>query len=871
MKISFFPRMQECRPTVRESLWPDEFLQWYDARSDARSEKEKVPLFTCALYREGTERETGKSTGNIEAVSGIVLDYDTKHAVRISDVEAVWLGYEFVVYTTFRHGEDDTADRFRVIVPFNEPVPVNDYLRFLEEFAKPYSVQRGVSLETLSVGHPGFFYPTRRPGAPSYAKHHHGVRLNAREIVEQLPAAPRASTVHVLRPTTPVVPPPPPSTEGGKSESVLRDVFKGMEKSHEVADLGQIEAHCAFLQHGRANAATLSEPEWRSWLSVVSRCRNGREQAHEISSAYKGYRQAETDVKIDRLLSEAGPHSCAHIEQNFTGCATCPLKGSISGPLHIHKVLTKASAQSTEEVAAAAARLKRNLNLEEEIDAAQRALTLAQTREAEAKVALSLRRKIARAAPKAGALDGEDPDVVAAMVAEKMAKAAVADAKKALAAAERKRKQRATLADPDEETYRALTKKEYGIENDLANLETVFLKDPAYADSFAFDLFHNKVRYEGKFLDEVTETTLRIKVKRSYGFEPSADDLRHVANRVSSEKTMHPVKEYLRTQSWDGAERLHLLMKRGFGCLPSSTQSEEYLADVGRKLCISLVARVMDPQAKNEVVVIAQGTQGKGKSTAFASLCPNREWYSDSHLKLSEKDAYMDIQGKWIYEIAELSSFKKSEQEAIKAFISSLCDNFRPPYGAYSIRQYRNTVFVATTNDEQFLDDPTGDRRWAPVTSGNIDLNWIRGNVDQIWAEATVRYDRGEKWWYEGEEEERRARACKPFKVEDAWTDIILHKLFEGNNDGFYTVDRILTRWLNVPMERINKMEKNRLTRTMMQLGIPYIRLQQMKVALDQGYTFAPRGYWINEEARKLLQEEYAPNVIPFRAHDEVF
>jgi putative DNA primase/helicase len=231
----------------------------------------------------------------------------------------------------------------------------------------------------------------------------------------------------------------------------------------------------------------------------------------------------------------------------------------------------------------------------------------------------------------------------------------------------------------------------------------------------------------------------------------------------------------------------------------------------------------------------------------------------------------MDIQGKWIYEIAELSSFKKSEQEAIKAFISSLCDNFRPPYGAYSIRQYRNTVFVATTNDEQFLDDPTGDRRWAPVTSGNIDLNWIRGNVDQIWAEATVRYDRGEKWWYEGEEEERRARACKPFKVEDAWTDIILHKLFEGNNDGFYTVDRILTRWLNVPMERINKMEKNRLTRTMMQLGIPYIRLQQMKVALDQGYTFAPRGYWINEEARKLLQEEYAPNVIPFRAHDEVF
>jgi predicted P-loop ATPase len=146
--------------------------------------------------------------------------------------------------------------------------------------------------------------------------------------------------------------------------------------------------------------------------------------------------------------------------------------------------------------------------------------------------------------------------------------------------------------------------------------------------------------------------------------------------------------------------------------------------------------------------------------------------------------------------------------------------------------------------------------------------------VNQLWAEAVVRYDSGEKWWYEGEEEARRSRACKPFKVEDAWTDIILHKLFEGSNDGFYTVDRILTRWLNVPLERITKMEKNRLTRTLTQLGLPYVRLQQMKVALDQGYTFSPRGYWINEEARRLLRDDYAPNVIPFREpsrHDEVF
>jgi putative DNA primase/helicase len=324
-------------------------------------------------------------------------------------------------------------------------------------------------------------------------------------------------------------------------------------------------------------------------------------------------------------------------------------------------------------------------------------------------------------------------------------------------------------------------------------------------------------------LDKNAQTAIRISVNRNYGFEPSGEAVYDVAGLVGAAKQMHPVKEYLRAQSWDGVERLNSLMTRGFGCLPSETQSQQYLEDVGRKLCISLVARVMDPQAKNEVVVIAQGKQGKGKSTAFAALCPKKEWHSDSHLKLSDKDAYMALQGKWLYEIAELSSFKKSEQDAIKAFISSLCDNFRPPYSPFTVQQYRNTVFVASTNDDQFLDDPTGDRRWAPVTSGVIDLTWIRGNVNQLWAEAVVRYDGGERWWYEGEEETRRARACKPFKVEDAWNDVILHKLFEGSNDGFYTVDRILTRWLNVPVERLSKMEKNRLTRVMTQLGLPYV------------------------------------------------
>jgi hypothetical protein len=871
MQVSYYGKVYDLLPERRDVAWPDFFTRWYEADSDA--DKEQIPLFSCDLFKDGRGREKGRTRDNVEMVSGLLLDYDDDHGVAIEQAESCWADYEYFLHTTYSHQVPGVwQDAFRMVLPFPEPVTVAEYEAFLKGWALPFAAGRNAKFKPLPVGHAGYFLPTRRPSTASeYNRHNSGMMLDPRVLAPTSTSAsptPTGTLLHMTRPAPPIVLPAEPTPAPA-------NIFRGMEKAHEVADLGQIEAHCSFLQHGRANAQTISEPEWRSWLSVVARCHNGREQAHEISSAYKGYRFAETDTKIDRLLSEAGPHSCAHIEQNFAGCASCPLKGKISGPLYISKVLEKSSAQSTEDVVAAAERLKRKLNHEEAIENAQRALSLAQTKEAEAKIALSLRRKLARSAPKTGAIDGEDPEVIAAMVAEREAKKAVSDAQKALVSAQKAAKQREALENPDPDVLDSLALDPFGRpDKSYRNLETVFRRDPAFSEGFAFDVFHQKVRYEGHFLDKNAQTAIRIAVNRNYGFEPSGEAVHDVAGLVGAARQTHPVKEYLRAQAWDGTERLNDLMRRGFGCLPSETQSEQYLADVGRKLCISLVARVMDPKAKNEVVVIAQGKQGKGKSTAFAALCPNKEWHSDSHLKLSDKDAYMALQGKWIYEIAELSSFKKSEQDAIKAFISSLCDNFRPPYSQFTVQQYRNTVFVASTNDDQFLDDPTGDRRWAPVTSGNIDLTWIRGNVNQLWAEAVVRYDSGEKWWYEGEEEARRSRACKPFKVEDAWTDVILHKLFEGANDGFYTVDRILTRWLNVPVERINKMEKNRLTRVMMQLGLPYVRLQQMKVALDQGYTFSPRGYWINEEARKLLRDDYAPNVIPFREpsrHDEVF
>lgn len=214
-----------------------------------------------------------------------------------------------------------------------------------------------------------------------------------------------------------------------------------------------------------------------------------------------------------------------------------------------------------------------------------------------------------------------------------------------------------------------------------------------------------------------------------------------------------PIVNYLKGVVWDGTPRLNGMLKTYFGADTQigAMDITEYTEKVGaRTLMIAAVARAMNPGCKADDVAILEGPQGLFKSSALRVL--GGEWFTDASLTLGDKDTQMLISTSWIVELAELASFKKSEGEARKAFFSRPSDKYRPPYGARTIEVPRRCVFVGTTNDDDYLSDLTGNRRYRPVRCTMIDLEGLKRDRDQLWAEAVARYESGEKWWLDTED-----------------------------------------------------------------------------------------------------------------------
>ncbi len=220
---------------------------------------------------------------------------------------------------------------------------------------------------------------------------------------------------------------------------------------------------------------------------------------------------------------------------------------------------------------------------------------------------------------------------------------------------------------------------------------------------------------------------------------------------LSSEKRYHPIRNYLDSLCWDGRERLDELLIRYLGA-----EDSEYVRAVTRKTLVAAVARVYSPGIKFDNILVLCGAQGIGKSTLFSKL--GREWYSDSMTiaDMKDKTAAEKLQGIWIMELSELAGLKKMDVETVKSFISRTDDQYRAPYGQYVEMHPRSGIIVGTTNAVNgFLRDITGNRRFWPVllSGGKEKRIWEIGadEVNQLWAEAVVRYQKKEQMYLEGE------------------------------------------------------------------------------------------------------------------------
>ncbi|WP_192847204.1 VapE domain-containing protein, partial [Aurantimonas manganoxydans] len=230
--------------------------------------------------------------------------------------------------------------------------------------------------------------------------------------------------------------------------------------------------------------------------------------------------------------------------------------------------------------------------------------------------------------------------------------------------------------------------------------------------------------------------------------KPTMEAVRNAAVISAHRNEFNPITDYLERVRWDGTERLDAMLERYF--LASNTAFARLISP---KFLIGMIARAYQPGCKRDEVLILEGAQGIGKSTAL-NVIAGDEYFSDSLPNMHDKDAAQHLQGLWIVEIAELASMGRSEVEDIKRFLGTRIDKYRPPYGVRPIESPRTAVFAATTNSDQYLKDDTGNRRFWPVRcAGPIDIHGLVRDRDQLFAEAVQRYRQSATWHLSGAEE----------------------------------------------------------------------------------------------------------------------
>lgn len=212
---------------------------------------------------------------------------------------------------------------------------------------------------------------------------------------------------------------------------------------------------------------------------------------------------------------------------------------------------------------------------------------------------------------------------------------------------------------------------------------------------------------------------------------------------VSNDHKINDVREYLLGLSWDNVKRLDTVFIDYLGA-----EDNLYTRTVTRKSLAAAVARALEGGVKFDYMTILAGDQGIGKSTLLATL--GKEWFSDSLTTFEGKEAAELIQGTWINEIGELTAMTKQETNAVKQFLSKTHDIYRAAYGRRTEKYPRRCVFFGTSNDDEFLKDYTGNRRFWPIDVGihtPTKSVWddLPREVDQIWAEAVMAYRLGER------------------------------------------------------------------------------------------------------------------------------
>lgn len=260
----------------------------------------------------------------------------------------------------------------------------------------------------------------------------------------------------------------------------------------------------------------------------------------------------------------------------------------------------------------------------------------------------------------------------------------------------------------------------------------------------------------------------------------------------------HPIRDYLKGLEWDGIERLDFWLHRVCGA-----ENNHYTRDVGRKILCGAVARIINPGCKFDYMLILEGEQGLGKSTMLEIL--GGEWYLDTHFHQDKKDMVDVMRTAWILEIADMAGFNKSDIQHLRSFITRKTDRVRLPYEKRSKDFPRQCIMIGTHNpsgDNQYFRDDTGNRRYWTVECNKIDIDLIKEWKDQLFAEALVKYTKGEKLYLDNSESLEILKSMhEKREIRNPWDELISRYIIRGNK---FTVNEIIEGAFDMSVRLMN-------------------------------------------------------------------
>ena len=383
-----------------------------------------------------------------------------------------------------------------------------------------------------------------------------------------------------------------------------------------------------------------------------------------------------------------------------------------------------------------------------------------------------------------------------------------------------------TASTPDDTPWPGLLRDRHGrIEATVDNLFKSLCHEGMSQMRLGYDQFRDEIMCStdggqnwAPFKD-VDYVTLRITLERR-GFKPIGPELiRAVVARVAEDHRFDSAQQWLMTLAWDGVPRIDRFLPAYF-----NADDLPYARSIGAYTWTALAGRVMEPGCQADMVPVLIGKQGLRKSTGVKAMAPSSEFFCEINFAEKEPDNARKMRGRLVAEIGELRGLHTVEVERIKQFVTKTHEDWTPKFKEFNTVFARRLVFIGTSNQDEFLADETGNRRWLPIRVGRVDVEAIARDRLQLWAEGRDRFLIDGVAWSDAE---RLARDQHPaHMICDSWEEIVREWLDQLGADGvknacreFLRINDVLRFALNFDAKNITRREELRVGRVLTAIG----------------------------------------------------